>query len=71
MLAIEFAIGGLAEAVQWACFTRGLLVLECGTASIRLAPPLTVDERDVATALRLLEDAVAEVAVRHGSIARA
>ena len=70
MLAVDFATGEIAEIVQFACFQRGLLVLECGTASLRLAPPLTVDERDVATALRLLEDAVADVAVRQGSIAR-
>ena len=32
MLGVEFDTGEHAEEVQWACFERGLLVLECGTS---------------------------------------
>jgi 4-aminobutyrate aminotransferase len=66
MLAIEFPSDETAETVQWACFERGLLVLECGASSLRLSPALIVSEDDVATALRLLEDAIDDVA-RHRS----
>ena len=68
MLALEFPTGEIAETVQWACFERGLLVLECGTASLRLSPPLVVTEDEMATALRLLSDAVADVAARPRAI---
>jgi 4-aminobutyrate aminotransferase len=61
MLAIEFATGELAEAVQLACFVRGLLVLECGASSLRLSPPLVVTAAETARALELLEAAIAAV----------
>jgi 4-aminobutyrate aminotransferase len=58
MVAVEFATAEDAEAVQWAAFQRGLLVLECGASSIRLSPPLTISADELATGLRLLEDAI-------------
>jgi hypothetical protein len=39
-----------------------LLVLECGRTSVRLAPPLTVSPEEIATAIRILSEAVAQVA---------
>ena len=42
MIGVEFDIAELAEEVQWACFERGLLVLECGKQTVRLCPPLVV-----------------------------
>ena len=62
MLGIEFDTAEHAEEVQWACFERGLLVLECGVSSVRLSPPLTVSEAEMATALRILAEAIAVVA---------
>ncbi|MBA2702178.1 MAG: aminotransferase class III-fold pyridoxal phosphate-dependent enzyme [Chloroflexi bacterium] len=62
MLGVEFDTADHAEAVQWACFERGLLVLECGKSSVRLSPPLTVSAAEMTTALRLFEGAVAAVA---------
>jgi len=35
-----------------------LLLLGCGRSTIRLAPPLIVDEEDAAMAARILEEAV-------------
>jgi 4-aminobutyrate aminotransferase len=64
MIGIEFDTAGHAEDVQWACFQRGLLVLECGKTSVRMSPALTVSEDEMATALRIFWDAVAEVAAR-------
>ena len=62
MIGIEFDSGDTAEAVQWACFTRGLLVLEAGDNVVRLCPPLVVSAEEVDTCLRLFAEAVAEVA---------
>jgi len=62
MLGVEFDTPERAEEVQWACFERGLLVLECGHQSVRMSPALTVTEAEMATALRLFGDAIAQVA---------
>jgi 4-aminobutyrate aminotransferase len=62
MLGVEFDTPEHAEEVQWACFERGLLVLECGRSSVRLSPPLVVTEAETATALKLFAEAVAKVA---------
>jgi 4-aminobutyrate aminotransferase len=62
MLGVEFDTAEHAEEVQWACFERGLLVLECGKSSVRMSPALTVSEAEMATALAIFADAVADVA---------
>jgi 4-aminobutyrate aminotransferase len=62
MLGIEFDTADRAEAVQLACFERGLLVLECGKSSVRMSPALTVSEDEMITALRIFGEAVDAVA---------
>jgi len=62
MQAIELQSHEAANAVQQAAFERGLLVLECGEASLRLSPPLLVDAEAVDTALGILDDALAAAA---------
>jgi 4-aminobutyrate aminotransferase len=42
-------------------FERGLLILGCGESSIRLAPPLIVNEHEAAIALEILEECVSIV----------
>jgi 4-aminobutyrate aminotransferase len=39
-------------------FGRGLLLLGCGRSTIRLAPPLVIDEEDVAIALGILDESL-------------
>ena len=68
MLGVEFDTAEHAEEVQWACFERGLLVLECGTSSVRMSPPLTVSEAEMATALRIFGEAVELVAGDRGEV---
>jgi 4-aminobutyrate aminotransferase len=68
MLGVELDTPEHAEEVQWSAFQRGLLVLECGRSAVRLSPPLTVSEAEMATGLRLFGDAVAAVAGEHGEI---
>ncbi len=61
MIGIQFDSGDTAEAVQWAAFQRGLLVLEAGDDVVRISPPLTVAEDEIEVGVRLLRDAVAGV----------
>ena len=71
MLGVEFDTPDHAEEVQWAAFQRGLLVLECGRSSVRLSPALTVSEAEMASALRLFGEAVAQVAGDDRSVLQA
>lgn len=66
MLALELATAEQAEALEYEAFTRGLLVLGCGSKSVRLSPPLVIDETTMASGLEVLADAVAGVATRAG-----
>jgi 4-aminobutyrate aminotransferase len=59
MIGVEFDTPQRAESVQWECFQRGLLVLECGVSAVRMAPPLTVSEAEMATGIALFREAVA------------
>ena len=70
MIGVELADPKLAEEVQWSCFTRGLLVLECGKQTVRLCPPLIASESDVETALRIFSEAIDAVATHPSDIAR-
>jgi 4-aminobutyrate aminotransferase len=58
MLGVEFDSHEAANAVQQAAFERGLLVLECGDASLRFSPPLIVSADDVAIALGIFDEAL-------------
>jgi 4-aminobutyrate aminotransferase len=69
MIGIELSTTEAAEELQWACFERGLLVLEAGRSVVRLSPPLVVMEAEVDTAIRILGAAVADVARRGAELA--
>ena len=69
MVGVEFADPKLAEEVQWACFMRGLLVLECGKQTVRLCPPLIANSEDIRTAVRIFGEAVDAVAAHPSEIA--
>ena len=47
MLALELATPEAAEALEHEAFRRGLLVLGCGHKSVRLSPPLIIDEAKI------------------------
>jgi len=51
MIGVEFTKPEIAHGVANLCYERGLLVLECGTKSIRISPPLmiTLEQARVAT----------------------
>ncbi|HEX6140247.1 MAG TPA: acetyl ornithine aminotransferase family protein [Candidatus Limnocylindria bacterium] len=58
MIGVEFGSHEAANAVQQEAFERGLLVLECGEATLRLCPPLIVDQAAVDIAVRIFDDAL-------------
>ncbi|AEH37731.1 aminotransferase class III-fold pyridoxal phosphate-dependent enzyme [Halopiger xanaduensis] len=62
MLAVEFDTKERRDAVLEASFKRGFLTLGCGHKTLRLLPPLDVTEREIDLGLRLLQEAVADVA---------
>jgi 4-aminobutyrate aminotransferase len=63
MIGIDFPTHDIAAEVEQACFRRGLLVLTCGERAIRFAPALTVRPDQAETAIAILADACAEVAL--------
>jgi 4-aminobutyrate aminotransferase len=71
MIGIEFDTPNHAEEAQWAAFQRGLLVLEAGRSSVRMSPALTVTEAEMATALRIFEEAVLDVATHNREVLEA
>jgi 4-aminobutyrate aminotransferase len=62
MIGFDVTDHATAEAVEQACFERGLLVLTCGRRSLRLAPPLVVNGGQADTALAIVADACEAVA---------
>jgi 4-aminobutyrate aminotransferase len=61
MIGVQFDSDATAEAVQWAAFQRGLLVLEAGEAVVRMSPPLVVSADEVDSAVKLFGEAIAAV----------
>ena len=61
MLALELATPEQALALEHAAFERGLLVLGCGHKSVRLSPPLVIDEATMASGLEVLREAVTAI----------
>ena len=61
MIGVEFESDRVADAVEIACFTRGLLVLRAGETTVRIAPPLVLTDAQAASGLAIFEEAVARV----------
>jgi 4-aminobutyrate aminotransferase len=51
----QYAIDERNELIQ-SCFEKGLLILGCGTSTIRLMPPLVIDRGEVDIALEILDE---------------
>ena len=58
-------VNALRNRLETLAFERGLMILGCGETSIRLCPPLTVNENEATVALDILEDALTEVEQEH------
>ena len=59
MVGIELVSGELRDAVLNECFRRGLLILGAGRSTIRLSPPLMIDEEQADFAVDTISDAIA------------
>jgi len=51
----------LREAILEEAYRRGLLLLGCGKSTVRLAPPLIIDDQDADTAVRILDESIEAV----------
>lgn len=51
----------LREAAVLAAFHKGLLLLGCGPSAIRFCPPLVVDETQVDTCVRIVDEVLTEL----------
>jgi 4-aminobutyrate aminotransferase len=58
MLAIDLVDKKLVDPLLKAAFERGLLLLGCGEAAIRFAPPLIVTEEEADVAVRIVDEAL-------------
>jgi 4-aminobutyrate aminotransferase len=61
MLGIEFVRDTVSRELVQRGFRRGLLLLGAGKSTVRLAPPLVIDEYDVETALGIIDEVVTEL----------
>jgi 4-aminobutyrate aminotransferase len=67
MLGVEFVTdkktlkpnAELRDKIEMACFERGLIILGCGTSTIRWSPPLILTKENVDVALEIFDDAIA------------
>ncbi len=59
------AAGAWRDRIVELAFERGLLILGCGETSIRLAPPLILNEHEAAIALDIFEDCISTVEKEH------
>ena len=55
----------LRNRVETLAFQRGLVMLGCGETSIRLCPPLVLNEQEATVGLDILEDALTDVEKEH------
>jgi 4-aminobutyrate aminotransferase len=58
-------VTALRNRVETLAFERGLMILGCGETSIRLCPPLLVNEHEATVALDILEEALSIVEKEH------
>ncbi len=49
----------LRDKIEYACYERGLIILGCGTNTIRWSPPLILTKENVDVALEIFDEAIA------------
>jgi len=62
MIGVQVATAALRERVIEDCFLRGLLLLGAGATTIRLSPPLVIDEEQADFAVQTISEAISAVA---------
>lgn len=58
MIGVEMVAHHAAASLEQACFKAGLLVLTCGPAAVRMAPPLVVSPAQADLAVGIVADAL-------------
>jgi 4-aminobutyrate aminotransferase len=58
-------VAALRNRVETLAFEKGLMILGCGETSIRLCPPLIVNEQEATVALDILEECLTQVEEEH------
>ena len=59
----------LRNRMETLAFEKGLMILGCGETSIRLCPPLIVNEHEATVALDILEECLTQVEQEHARAA--
>lgn len=54
------------EELEQMAFTKGLLLLGCGTSTIRLSPPLIIGQHEIDIMLKILEECMVELNKKFG-----
>jgi 4-aminobutyrate aminotransferase len=54
------------EDLEMLAFTKGLLLLGCGTSTIRLSPPLIVGQHEIDIMLKIVEECMVELNKKYG-----
>lgn len=67
LCAVDFKSTELRDRVKKECFKRQLMILGCGTKTIRFRPPLTVKNEHIDEGLEIIENAV-RAALDHSSV---
>jgi len=68
MIGVQVASADQRDAIISECFRRGLLILGAGPSTIRLSPPLIIDEEQADFAVGILSDAISSVLSSAASI---
>ena len=58
MIGIQFTSNETRDRIINECFRRGLLILGAGTTTVRLSPPLMIDEEQADFALETITEAL-------------
>ena len=58
MIGVQMATPQIRDTVIEECFRRGLLILGAGPSTIRISPPLIIDEEQAAIAAEMFESAL-------------
>jgi len=68
MIGVQVASADQRDAIISECFRRGFLILGAGPSTIRLSPPLIIDEEQADFAVGILSDAISSVLSSAASI---
>jgi 4-aminobutyrate aminotransferase len=63
MIGVQLTTGELRDRIIDECFRRGLLLLGAGVSTVRVSPPLIVDEEQADCAIEIFDQALSSATV--------